>query len=144
MLVGITNILAVGTRNKQNLLEQLPVRVVIVDRAKEAIACLKKHKFSSLISQWHLEDMANGEFLGRFINARPGVPTVAFIEPHNAEQEIAARSLGVSLVLPDDVEPDQFQESLCTLLNLSRIENVYEDCPQREFLFNEVEHAAAV
>lgn len=126
MLVGVANILAVGTRDKKDLLEQLPLKVVTVDRAKEAAACLKKNKFSSLISKWNLEDLPGGEFIRRFKNARPDVPTVAFIEPGNDLQEAKARELGVNLVLPDDVDETRFMQSICTLLNLSEIASLYD------------------
>ncbi len=121
MRIEQIDILAAGIRDRSNVLEQLPLRFLLVDMANQAIKCLRQEKILTLISRWDLVDMDGGELLRRVINAKPGMPTMAFIESGNHEQEIAARTLGVRLVLPEDIDDGQLHRSICQLLGLKEI-----------------------
>jgi hypothetical protein len=55
------------------------------------------------------------------VDARPGTPTIAFVRPGDKQQEIAARSLGVSVVLSEDVDDDYFRDAVCQLLGIDSI-----------------------
>jgi len=113
-----STILMVGTERKASELCELPIRLLTFETGSEAIRCLRNEPVDSVISQWHLTDMPNGELLARISDAKPSMPTVAFVEPHNQEQEIAARSLGVTVILPDDINDTFFRRVVCQILHI--------------------------
>ena len=84
----------------------------------EAVSSLKTEKFDGIISKWNLADMKGGKFLKSLRFAKPAIPTIAIIETGNNLQEIAARSLGVSAVLTDDTNQEQFCETVRQILGL--------------------------
>ena len=55
------------------------------------------------------------------IEAKPFMPTIAFIKQGNAEQEIAARRLGVDAVLSEDTDDNHFRNTVCQLLGISAV-----------------------
>jgi DNA-binding NtrC family response regulator len=115
-------VLAVGLRNKSEMLESIPLRVVMCDKGMEALKCLKKKPADMLISRWQLCDMPDGELFRRFSIAKPHIPTIAFIGPGSTEkEEIEARSFGVSMVLTEDCEFDTFHDVVCQLLKLTSV-----------------------
>jgi DNA-binding NarL/FixJ family response regulator len=116
MCIEETDILAVGITDKGDVLKQLPVKLALADTAREALSCLRWGMVYSLASRWELPDMTNGELLRRITSAKPEMPTMALIECGNKEQEIAAKMLGVTLVLPQDIDDNYFYECLCQLL----------------------------
>jgi hypothetical protein len=122
------DILAANVRDRSIVLEQLPLTFLLVDRGCQAIKCLRQEKILTLISRWDLVDMGDGELLRRVINAKPGMPTIAFIESGNREQEVAARALGVKLVLPEDIDDGQFHRVICELLGLKEIAAIKARC----------------
>ena len=105
-------------------MEELPVRLLLFENVADAISCLRHEKIHTVISRWELVDMENGEFLKRVREAKPAMPTIAFVRLGDMRQEISARSLGVSVVLPEDIDNDHFRESVCQLLKLKRVENI--------------------
>ena len=119
MYVVGRNILAVGIADKGDALRELPVQVLAMDIGAQAIRCLKEERIDTVISNWELIDVPDGEFLKNVIKAKPSMPTIAFIKPGNIEQEIAARQIGVDCVLSDDIDDDYFRETVCQLLNIS-------------------------
>jgi DNA-binding NarL/FixJ family response regulator len=124
MLISETTILAVGIRDRDDALEELPVRLLSVDRAAEALPCLRDEDVHTVVSKWNLTDMGGGEFLKRVIEAKPQIPTIGFISPGNDEQEIAARALGVNIVLPEDIDDGHFRQAVCQVLGLNKIASI--------------------
>ena len=116
-----STILMIGTNDKTKVLHELPVRLLVIDTGKEALECLKGEHIDSVVSQWDLVDMPEGELLEKIIDAEPNIPTVAFIEPNNWEQEIAARSLGVTAILNEDIDESYFRSTICQLLHIETV-----------------------
>lgn len=119
-----STILMIGTRDKSEALRELPLRLLVIDTAKEAVACLRNETVDSVVSQWDLVDMPQGRLLEKIIDARPGMPTVALIEPGNAEQEIAARSLGVTVILSENVDDAYFRSTICQILHIDNVSSL--------------------
>jgi DNA-binding NarL/FixJ family response regulator len=115
------NILIVGAPQRSQALKELPVRIFTAASAKEAVRYLREERIDSIISQWNLNDMPNGKFLANIKAAKPGISTTAFITPGDQNQEIAARSLGISVVLNEDVNNECLSETICQLLAISPI-----------------------
>ena len=118
--LGMT-ILSVGIRKKSEALETLPVRVLVMDSGTEAVRHLFEDKIDIVISYWDLTDMPQGMLLEKIINAKPNMPTVAFIEPGNREQEIMARSLGVTAILNEDIDESNFRSTICQILHIESV-----------------------
>jgi DNA-binding NtrC family response regulator len=116
-----SNVLMIGAADKARGLQELPVRVLMINTGKEAIRCLKEERIDTVISRWELVDMPNGLLLEKILAARPKMPTIAFVQPGNWQQEIAARSLGVTAILNDDVDDEYFRSTLCQLLRIEKI-----------------------
>jgi DNA-binding NarL/FixJ family response regulator len=112
----------IGTQDKAKGLQELPLRLLIMNTGREAIQCLKEEHVDSVVSRWELVDMPDGLLLERILAARPKMPTVAFVEPGNEQQEIMARSLGVTAILSDDIGDDYFRSTLCQILHIETIE----------------------
>ena len=68
--------------------------------------------------------MADGRFLKRLRAVKPDIPTIAFIKAGDVQQEIAARSLGVSAVLSEDVGDDFFKETVANILGLKDLVSI--------------------
>ena len=119
-----SNILIVGVPDKDDALKELPVRLFVMDTAIQAIACMKEYKIATLVSHWDLIDQPDGEFLESAVLAKPTLPTIAFIKPGDLRQEVAARSLGVSAVLNEDVDNAYFIKTVCQLLDISAVKTM--------------------
>jgi DNA-binding NarL/FixJ family response regulator len=124
MYVVVANVLAVGVSDKSGALKDLPIRLLVMDTGAEAVRCLQEERIATVISRWELVDMPQGKFLRNIIAARPNIPTIAFITPGDRSQETAARGLGVSAILNEDVDDEYFRETLCQLLGICTITNV--------------------
>jgi DNA-binding NarL/FixJ family response regulator len=120
-------VLAVGVGERSAELEALPIRLIGRKSGFEAVRSFKTDQIDSVLSHWHLEDMPDGLFLRRLVAIRPQLPIIAIIEPGNPEQEIAARSLGVAAVIPEDCSEEYFREivSAALHLRLRSVERVY-------------------
>ena len=121
MCVVGKNILVVGVADKGSSLRELPVRVIAADTGVQAIHCLKEERIDTVISKWELIDIPAGRLLRNVIEAKPSMPTIAFIKPGDIDQEIAARRFGVDVVLSEDVDDDHFREIVCQLLGISAV-----------------------
>jgi hypothetical protein len=121
MSVLTANVLVAGITEKSKALTELPVRLLVVDTGAEAARCLKEENVHTVVSHWDLVDVWDGQLLRNIAAARPSMPTIAFIRPGDYQQEIAARSLGVSAVLSEDVEEGFFRDTVCQLLGISAI-----------------------
>ena len=118
--LGMTALL-VGIRNKSKALKTLPVRILVMDSGAEAVGHLFQDKIDVVISHWDLTDMPRGELLKKIVAAKPYLPTIAFIKAGDHQQEILARSLGVSAVLADDIGDEYFRQILCQILDLADV-----------------------
>lgn len=127
IVVAKINVLAVGVEQQADQIAELGIRVIRLQEGKKAVCSFKTEQIDSVISRWHLDDMPNGEFLKRLRAIRPYMPTIAIIEAGNTEQEIAARSLGVTAVVPEDSTEDYFRHVVCQMLGISEqaVERLY-------------------
>lgn len=123
-VVGRT-ILLVGVHGRHDALTELPVRVLAFDTGARAIRCLKEEQVDAVISRWDLIDVVDGMFLKRVTEAKLSMPTIAFIRPCDVEQEITARSLGVDVVLQEDVTDEYFTEVVSQLLGASAVSSLH-------------------
>jgi DNA-binding NarL/FixJ family response regulator len=111
-------VLTVGLNGRNEVLRELPIRLITMQSGLAAARSLKNEKVNSVISRWDLDDMPDGRFLKSLRAARPYIPTIAFVRPGNVTQEIAARSLGVSAVLAEDATDEAFKETVANLLGI--------------------------
>ena len=112
-------VLTVGLNGRNEVLRELPIRLITMQSGLEAARSLKNEKVTSVVSRWDLEDMPNGRFLKSFRAAKPNIPTIAFVRAGNSTQEVAARSLGVSAVLTEDASDEAFKETVANLLGIT-------------------------
>ena len=126
IVVTKANVLTVGITDKAQALRELNIRVISLQFGKDAVRSLKSEKFDSVISRWDLPDMKNGTFLQGLKNIKRDMPTIAVIESGNTDQEISARSLGVSAVITEDISEDHFRELISQLLGLEEVEQIKE------------------
>ena len=124
IVVTKTNVLTVGIDNKAAALDELTVKVISLKFGTEAARSFKNKDFDSVISKWDLPDMADGRFLKALKSAKPEIPTIAVVESGNIEQEIAARSLGVSAVITDQASDEQFLETVSQTLGLTNSDSI--------------------
>ena len=124
MYVVVANILTVGVTDKSDALKQLPIRLLVMDTGAEAVRCLREERVATVISRWELIDMPHGRLLKNVIAANPAVPTIAFVATGDRSQEVAARALGVSAILSEDVDDGYFRETLCELLGICTVTSV--------------------
>jgi DNA-binding NarL/FixJ family response regulator len=111
-------VLTVGINGRSEILEELPVRVITMQSGIEAARSLKNENVNSVISRWDLHDMADGRFVKSLRAAKPHIPTIVFVKSGNKQQEIAARSLGVSAVLGEDADDELFRDTVANVLGL--------------------------
>ena len=126
IVVTKANVLTVGITDKARALRELNIRVISLQFGKDAVRSLKSEEFDSVISRWDLPDMKNGTFLQGLKNIKHDIPTIAVIESGNTDQEISARSLGVSAVITEDISEDHFRELISQLLGLEEVEQIKE------------------
>jgi CheY-like chemotaxis protein len=118
------SVLTVGLDGKNEVLRELPIRLITMQSGIKAARSLKNEKVDSVISKWDLDDMEDGRFLRNLKAVKPEIPTIAFITAGNRAQEIAARSLGVSAVLTDETDDELFRETVANLLGLVDIASI--------------------
>lgn len=119
--MDLPRIIAVGLADKAGALAELPVQVLVARGGERALRYLRAGTIDLLISRWELPNIAQGELFERVRGAKPYLPVLAVVEAGNVGQEIAARSLGVNAVLPDDMGEGHFQEIVCDMLGLPRM-----------------------
>lgn len=127
VIVAKMNVLMVGAEERSESFTELPIRLISLKNGFDAVRSFKTEQIDSVISHWHLDDMPDGLFLKRLRAIRPQMPTIAIVEPNNPQQEIAARSLGVVAVIPDNSSEDYFREVVSAVLNLEphSVERLY-------------------
>jgi DNA-binding NtrC family response regulator len=118
------SVLTVGLDGKNEVLRELPIRLITMQSGMKAARSLKTEKVDSVISKWDLDDMEDGRFLKNMRAVKPEIPTIAFVKAGDRAQEIAARSLGVSAVLTDDTDDDLFCKTVANILGLKDIASI--------------------
>ncbi|MFA5252461.1 MAG: hypothetical protein WC454_07740 [Phycisphaerae bacterium] len=118
------NVLTVGLDGKNEVLRELPIRLITMQSGMKAARSLKTEKVDSVISKWDLDDMEDGQFLKNLRAVKPEMPTIAFVKAGDQTQEITARSLGVSAVLTDDTDDELFRETVANILGLKDIASI--------------------
>ena len=117
-------VLTVGLNGKNEVLRELPIRLITMQSGMEAARSLKNEKVNSVISRWDLQDMEDGRFLKNLRAVKPEIPTIAFVRAGDQAQEIAARSLGVSAVLTDEADDELFRQTVANVLGLRDIASI--------------------
>ena len=119
MLVLVqANVLTIGLNGKNEVLRELPIRLINLQSPKMAASSLKSEKIDSVISKWDLGDGQKGGFIKRLKRFKPDIPTIVFVRSGDSSEEIEARSLGVSAVLTDDSSDELFIETVANVLGL--------------------------
>jgi DNA-binding NarL/FixJ family response regulator len=111
-------VLTVGLNGRSEVISELPIRLIKMQSGLEAARSLKSEKVNSVISRWDLEDMPDGRFLKSLRAAKPYIPTIALIRAGSRQQEIAARSLGVTAVLAEDTTDAVLRDAVANLLGI--------------------------
>ena len=120
------SVLTIGLDDKTGVLRELPIRVIGMRTGAEAACYLRNGQVNSVISRWDLEDAKDGWFLRRLKAVKPRIPTIVFVRGGSVEQEIEARSLGVSAVLTDETSDELFRETVAGILGLKQVVNIKE------------------
>ena len=131
------SVLTVGLNGKNEVLRELPIRLITMQSGMEAARSLKNEKVDSVISKWDLHDMEDGQFLKNLRAVKPEIPTIAFVRAGDRAQEIAARSLGVSAVLTEDTDDELFRETVANVLGLKGIVSIKAISPAEDSLYEE-------
>jgi len=117
-------VLTVGLDGQSEVLRELPIRLIEMRSGAEAARSLKGEKVDSVVSKWDLDDMKDGRFLRSLRAVKPQIPTIAFVRSGDRQQEIAARSLGVSAVLTDETSDELFKATVANVLGLEGIVSI--------------------
>ena len=119
MLVLVqASVLTVGLNGKNEVLKELPIRLIKAESGSQAARCLKQENVDSVISNWDLPDMNSGKFMRKLRSVKPQIPTIVFVRGGEPAEEIEARSLGVSAVLTDESDDDLFRETVANVLGI--------------------------
>ena len=118
------NVMTVGLNGKSEVLRELPIRLITMQSAIQAARSLKNEEIDSVISRWDLDDMPNGRFLRNLRAVKPDIATIVFVKAGDWQQEIQARSLGVSAVLTDQADDEIFKETLANVLGIQELVDI--------------------
>jgi len=112
-------VLTVGLNGKTTALRALPIQLISADRGREAIRHLREHlSLSAMVSTWDLPDMSDGALMRRIRAARPWLPTVVLMDEPFLRREVAARMLGITALLPGDIEDSLLRQTVAVILGL--------------------------
>jgi len=125
-------VLTVGMNGKNEVLRELPIRLITMQSGVEAARSLKNEEVDSVISKWDLDDMEDGWFLRKLRAVKPEISTIAFVRAGDWAQEIAARSLGVSAVLTDEANDELFLETVANVLGLEDLVSIEAISPAKD------------
>ncbi len=132
MLVLVqATVMTVGLDGREETLRELPIQLINLECGQKAARSLKTEKIDSVISRWSLDGMEDGLFLKRLKAVKPNIPTIAFVKAGDKKQEIAARSLGVSAVLTDEVSDEMFQQTVANVLGLKDVITIKSIAPMK-------------
>ncbi|MBL7106654.1 MAG: hypothetical protein ISS77_03485 [Phycisphaerae bacterium] len=112
------SILSVALGSEEEGLENLPVRLLTVQSAKEAAQSLKSEKVDVFVSRWELDDAEPCRFFRQLKMLKPDLPVIVIVESGQVEQEILARSVGVTSVLYREDCQQHLRRTLINILGL--------------------------
>jgi DNA-binding NarL/FixJ family response regulator len=115
------NVMTVGLNGRSEVLRELPIRLITMQSGLQAARSLKNEEIDSVISRWNLDDMPNGRFLRNLRAVKPDIATIVFVKAGDWQQEIQARSLGVSAVLTDQADDQIFKETVANVLGIQEL-----------------------
>ena len=118
------NVMTVGLNGKSEVLRELPIRLITMQSGLQAARSLKNEEIDSVISRWDLDDMPNGRFLRNHRAVKPDIATIVFVKAGDWQQEIQARSLGVSAVLTDQADDGIFKETVANVLGIQNLVDI--------------------
>ena len=122
------NVLVLGCEGRSNALKALPIRVLYRKTGLEASRSLKSESVDGVISLWKLPDLPAGKFLRNLRLAKPYLPIIAMVDAKNIEQEISARSIGVTAVLNDDVSDEILKRTVVEIFRLDNAKEIQKLC----------------
>jgi DNA-binding response OmpR family regulator len=122
------NVLVLGCGGRDNALKALPIRVLYLETGLEAGRSLKNESVDGVISSWKLPDAPAGKFLRNLRLAKPYLPIIAMVDANNVEQEISARSIGVTAVLNNDVNDQILIRTVVEILGLGNTKEIQKLC----------------
>jgi len=128
VIIAEMNVLAVGMEDRAGEFNGLPIRLLNMAQGSDAIRSFRTDPIDSVISHWHLADMPDGKFLKKLKAVKPDMPTIAIVEPNNPQQEVEARMLGVSAVVPEDCDGEYLRQVMAAVFglpNVAAIEKLY-------------------
>ena len=116
------NVLTVGLNGENEVLRELPIRLLAMQSASEAVRSLKNEKvYATLLRKANTELRA----------VKPDIPTIVFVRAGDRAQEIDARSLGVSAVLTDQASDELFRQTVANVLGLKNLVSIKAISPAR-------------
>ena len=122
------NVLVLGCEGRNNALKALPIRVLYCETGLEAGRSLKNESVDGVISLWKLPEAPAGKFLRNLRLAKPYLPIIALVDANNIEQEISARSIGVTAVLNDDVDDSILRRTVVEVLGIENTKEIQKLC----------------
>jgi DNA-binding NarL/FixJ family response regulator len=105
-------ILAVGVTDRYEHLGPLPLSLCFVDTGFAALQQIRTKPPSVLVGLWDLPDMPGGALFRRLLSGAVSVTSIAIVPFGDTTSEIAARSVGVTVVLDDSVNAESLAELL--------------------------------
>jgi len=124
VIIAEMNVLAVGMENRAGEFNGLPIRMLNMAHGSDAIRSFKTDPIDTVIAHWHLTDMPDGKFLKKLKAVKPDMPTIAIVEPNNPQQEIEARMLGVSAVVPEDCDGNYLRQVMAAVFGLPNVQAI--------------------
>ncbi|MHC4186905.1 MAG: hypothetical protein ACYSRQ_01820 [Planctomycetota bacterium] len=114
-------ILTIGINEKNKVLRQLPIELIQMQSCIEAARYLKTEKVNSVISKWDYHDVEKKRFLTSLKVIKPHISTIVLIRSGDPKLEIAARSIGASAVLPEEIDDEHFLQTVIAVLGLRNV-----------------------
>jgi DNA-binding NarL/FixJ family response regulator len=103
-------VLVVGLTEFRDELDSIFSKLLCVDTGFEAIQQLRREVPTALVAPWNLTDMPNGMLFKRILAGRSSISSVALVDSFDSKQEIAARSLGITVVVDNNISPADLGE----------------------------------
>lgn len=125
------NLLTVGLNDRTSNFDDLPIRMISVETAAEAVRCIRNDRFESVVSKWQLRDSLGGLFLRQLRMVKPDMTTIVLVDGDDPQQEIMARSIGVTAVLTEDCGDDLLIATVAEILGVEIPLDIQAVSPQK-------------
>jgi DNA-binding NarL/FixJ family response regulator len=112
------NILTIGLKKPKTVPHNLPIHFLTAQDRREAILVLRRNAIQGIVVQWNRFDQMEEEFIRKIKLVHPSIPVVVLLDEPNDGLEIQVRSLGVTAVLPGDIDSPALQPILEQVLRL--------------------------